>query len=264
MRTVMNGIRRFLREERKAEVPGRTILGIVIFVLAAQFIYILLAGGAFRWLVKHDCPYNYPGSVWESEDPRIRLRVVDGIPEHADAYLIVDGEEMPVVILMDDHISDVSVYDSSASELLLTGSQKTTSEKVVIKVYPEHDRLFNNAYSKIVLHRVYTPYLAEEESYFRDFRIEGDSVVFSCRLVLFNPQDSEIPVEIVGDFSPDAEAGLVREDALKAVSPDDETVSRFVLPPGRTELDVVFIGTHGSGDVRQDRLLPEIELVPVG
>lgn len=109
-----------------------------------------------------------------------------------------------------------------------------------------------------------TPYLVEEDSFFRDFRIEGDSTVFSCRLVLFNPQDGEKTVEIVGDFLPDAEAGLLLEDTLKAVSPDDNTVSRFVLPPGRTELDVVFIGTHGADDVRQDRLLPEIEIVPVG
>lgn len=106
------------------------------------------------------------------------------------------------------------------------------------------------------------PYLVEDDSFFRDFRIDGDSVVFSCRLVLFNPQDSEMAVEIVGDFSQDAEAGLVREDTLTAVSAEDQSASLFVLSPGRTELDVVFVGTHGSGDVRQDRLLPEIEIVP--
>ena len=109
-----------------------------------------------------------------------------------------------------------------------------------------------------------TPYLAEEDSFLRDFRIEGENVVFPCHLTVFNPRDAETEVEITGYFPDDAASGLLLEETLRAVSAEDGSVSRFTLPPGRTELEVVFVGTHGASDVKQDRLLPEIEIVPAG
>ena len=150
-------MRSLFRNERFRKILGKIILGIVVFAAAAQVFYILAAGGAFRWIVKLDSPYNYPGSTWESEDPRIFLHVVDGIPEHAEAYLVMDGDKTPIEILMDDNIRDVCIYDSPVTKQLFMGSHKTSSEKVVIKPYPDHDHLFDGAYSEIILYRTDNP-----------------------------------------------------------------------------------------------------------
>ena len=107
------------------------------------------------------------------------------------------------------------------------------------------------------------PFLAENDSWFDDFQIIGESVVVSCHLTIESPGDADVTVEIYGDFSEDAESGLVKESVIKAVSLDDCDVSRLIIPPGRTQLDVVFMGTHGSSEKKQDRLLPEIEILVV-
>jgi len=72
-----------------------------------------------------------------------------------------------------------------------------------------------------------------------------------------------VTIEIYGDFSEDTEFGLIKESTLKAASGNDRDASRFTIPSGRTQLDVVFIGTHGTCENKQDRLLPKNEILPV-
>ena len=144
---------RFTSSGRKlSSVIGIIILGLVAFAFVAQMIYALLAGGAFRWLRQHDCPYNYPGSIWESEDPRIYLQVEDMSPDHAKAYLVADGETVSIIIDMDDRSGWVDI-DDAGGHLLLKGAVKASSERIIIKVKEDLDYLFDGEYPVITLYR---------------------------------------------------------------------------------------------------------------
>ena len=148
---------RFISRGRKiGRVLGIIILGLVVFAFLAQMIYVLLAGGAFRWLRPHDSPYNYPGSTWESENPQISLQVVDNIPEHVNAYLLIDGIEKPVILFIDDRNPCVDIYDASVTNLLLKGSVRSTTNRIEITVNTDMDYLYGGAYSEIVLFRTDT------------------------------------------------------------------------------------------------------------
>ena len=64
------------------------------------------------------------------------------------------------------------------------------------------------------------PYLVEEESFFSDFAVQGDHVVFLCRLTIRNPSDTPVPVKISGDSPADAESGLLLGPGLNALRLD--------------------------------------------
>jgi len=139
---------------KRAEITVDTVVRILLgFLLAVYLGYGLLAGGAFRWLRPHDPPYNYPGSTWESEDPYISLQVVDKIPEHANAYIVVDGEKRSVIIYMDDQSGFVDIRDAHTRKLLLKGAVKATSERVSIEVVKDLDYLYDGEYPVITLYR---------------------------------------------------------------------------------------------------------------
>ena len=150
-------MRSLFRNERFRKVLGKIILGIAVFAAAAQVFYILLAGGAFRWIVKHDYPYNHPGSTWESEDPRIYLHVVDKIPSHGEAYLVIDDEEIPLEIQMDPYGTRIDFRHGITTELLLVGRGRFSSERVKIRINKDFDTLYDGAYSEIILYRTDNP-----------------------------------------------------------------------------------------------------------
>lgn len=145
MRSVFRG----KRTEITVDTIVRILLGFLLFVYLG---YGMLAGGAFRWITKHDCPYNYPGSIWESEDPRIYLQVEDMSPDHAKAYLVADGETVSIIIDMDDRSGWVDI-DDAGGHLLLKGAVKASSERIIIKVKEDLDYLFDGEYPVITLYR---------------------------------------------------------------------------------------------------------------
>ena len=101
--------------------------------------------------------------------------------------------------------------------------------------------------------------LDEECSYFDNFFVLEGKVYFHCTLVLQNNTDQDIAVKIRGDFQEDFASGLLTEAKLMALSGNQE--DSFVLAPGENELKVVFIGEHGGSSMKQNRLLPEIEIL---
>ena len=127
------------------------------------------------------------------------------------------------------------------------------------------------------------PYLVEEASFFADFVIRDDQVYFLCLLTVHNPSKEAIPVQIKGDFTEDWEGGLLLQRKLFAYQLDytassdflsldadtqkqmtaDDRRRFFLLWPGNNDFLVVFPGTHGKADVKQNRLLPEISFLPL-
>ena len=128
------------------------------------------------------------------------------------------------------------------------------------------------------------PRLVEEESFFSDFTVRGDRVYFLCRLCIRNPADQPRAVLVTGDFSEDAAGGLLAwdvavwalrmedytpgsflsmsDEALAAVTDRnaDGSLRVFPLQPGDNAFWALFVGDHGTAEVKQNRLLPPISI----
>ena len=72
---------------------------IKVSILCMVFMFLL---SSCPPLVPRSTPYDYPGSVWESEDPHIYLKVVDHDPYNAEAYFTVGEKEYPIVYMTDN------------------------------------------------------------------------------------------------------------------------------------------------------------------
>ena len=128
------------------------------------------------------------------------------------------------------------------------------------------------------------PQLVEEESFFSDFTVRGDRVYFLCRLCIRNGADQPQAVQVTGDFSEDAAGGLLAwdvavwalrmedytpgsflsmsDEALAAVTDRnaDGSLRVFPLQPGDNAFWALFVGDHGTAEVKQNRLLPPISI----
>lgn len=128
------------------------------------------------------------------------------------------------------------------------------------------------------------PQLVEEESFFSDFAVRGDRVYFLCRLCIRNGADQPQSVQVTGDFSEDAAGGLLAWDAAvwalrmedytpgSFLSMSDEALAAvtgrnadgslrvFPLQPGDNFFWALFVGDHGTTEVKQNRLLPPISI----
>ena len=107
------------------------------------------------------------------------------------------------------------------------------------------------------------PHVVKEKSFFDDFTVVDRQVFFQYHLVVENRYNKDIKVEIFGDFSRDVTSELVIERSLAGYQAENMSNHEFVLSPGENDLNVVFIGTHGISDQKQDRLLPDDMVVVI-
>lgn len=103
--------------------------------------------------------------------------------------------------------------------------------------------------------------LDEAQSWLEDFSVDGNSVRIFGRLCLKNSTGEAVSVRIYGNFEEDA-GRLLREALLPACEQDKPEQTVFSLQPGENILAVSFIGTFAGTAQKQDRLLPEILIVP--
>ena len=104
-------------------------------------------------------PYDFPGSVWKSEEPEIVLEVAkdSSIPSDSKCWMVCNGQQLDVIFLPG--------YPSRASFVLQKGEELETQDirllicdasfsenKVTLKVI--QDNLFNGDYETITLEPV--------------------------------------------------------------------------------------------------------------
>lgn len=99
------------------------------------------------------------------------------------------------------------------------------------------------------------------KSWFRDFFVENEKVVIKCRIFIDNPTDNEVRVILIGSFQKDYEAGLLKEMRIVAVLEEKPEDIIIIVPPGGAVFNIDFCGTYGGLFQKQDRLLPEIEVI---
>ena len=142
--------------KRVFNVLGFGAAALLFLIVLAVLLFIGLRVGVGLGLVK-TAPYDYLGSTWVSESPAITLYVSPGSRtiEDSEAYITVDGEEIPVLILIERGkiVSIDRRPANSIDDILLRGHlQKMTRKEVVIEVTEDH--AFSGQYKTITLKRV--------------------------------------------------------------------------------------------------------------
>ena len=108
--------------------------------------------------------------------------------------------------------------------------------------------------------------LVEKDSWFSDFKVENGLVWLECELTLENRTAEPISGCFEAWFPGDV-GTLVKEERLPGLPASEaEAMDAAAIPdpavlefaPGRTTLRVVFVGTFGGNDLKQDRLLPQL------
>ena len=107
-------------------------------------------------------------------------------------------------------------------------------------------------------------HLLPEESTFHDFSVQDNLVDIRCSISVANPTDEAVRVIIIGTFDEDQEAGLLKERCLVGVLQKQPDEVILTIPPGGSRwLDIHFYGTFAGLHMKQNRLLPELELIAV-
>lgn len=107
-------------------------------------------------------PYDFPGSVWESEVPYIHLEVPNEPGESITGYYLVDNDRKTVLFSMTAG-STVTLFDLDKYEKAITGGGLDT-DAVLIKASCQYsdetillrikdDMIFNGEYETITLYK---------------------------------------------------------------------------------------------------------------
>lgn len=130
------------------------IIGVLFVMLPVFFFHIIMEIAQYNR--SHSItPYDFPGSVWESYDPKIHLEVS---PEEGRPILgfVEFNSKRTEIALFSNWGSSVKLceWDSMRGPVndLLFALAKCSEEKVVMSV--KEDKLFDGKYKTITLYRV--------------------------------------------------------------------------------------------------------------
>ena len=104
-------------------------------------------------------------------------------------------------------------------------------------------------------------HVVDDASWYSDFSVQGDKVYITCVVTVECSEATEL--QIYGDFRED-EGKLLKNSLLLGQLGEDinSLQSTAALPRGKTELRVTFIGDFAGTAQKQNRLLPQLYLVP--
>ncbi len=132
-------------------------LVIIALLIAGTVLIVLLVSIAISWEHIYNVrkntktPYDYPGSVWKSENPAIELEVSDNMRNIKDSEcrIYVDGKPIKVVFnpgLYPQNATFLCVRDSN---VLIRCKAKFSKTEVILTVL--EDNIYGGEYRKIVL-----------------------------------------------------------------------------------------------------------------
>ncbi len=100
-----------------------------------------------------------------------------------------------------------------------------------------------------------------KKSFFQDFEVVEESVVFRCHYVINNQTDKELSIQLLGDFEKEYGLGCIKEKKLFAQTSAVDTNSVFVIKPGKNTLEICFVGTFNGTKKKANRLLPPTTVI---
>lgn len=106
--------------------------------------------------------------------------------------------------------------------------------------------------------------ICSDGSWLGDYTITGDQVDFFCTAKIKNTGSEEQKINLYGDFSEDMAGGLLKTGRLIAPSGRRSRRDGAFRPARESHAyEVVFTGEYAGTPVKQDRLLPPLEIVPL-
>ena len=112
----------------------------------------------------------------------------------------------------------------------------------------------------------------KEHSYFHDFKIYNGKVYMYCTITLENITDNDLSFSIFAESYEDKVNGLITNERMKGYEWEIDEKTRDMKVTDKkiffinrkqkiSELKIVFIGEHGSGNMKDNRNLPDIYIV---
>lgn len=112
----------------------------------------------------------------------------------------------------------------------------------------------------------------KEHSYFHDFKIYNDKVYMYCTITLENITDNNLSFSIFAESYKDKVNGLITNERMKGYEWEIDEKTREIKVTDKkiffinrkqkiSELKIVFIGEHGSGNMKDNRNLLDIYIV---
>ena len=112
----------------------------------------------------------------------------------------------------------------------------------------------------------------KEHSYFHDFKIYNGKVYMYCTITLENITDNNLSFSIFAESYKDKVNGLITNERMKGYEWEIDEKTREIKVTDKkkffinrkqkiSELKIVFIGEHGSGNMKDNRNLPDIYIV---
>ena len=149
--------------EKRMSKPRLWIIIFVIFLLAVFVISFVC--GSIRYTEKR--MYDYPGSVWECQNPYMHLEVSDIPGGGIEGYLKINNKRIEVKLDCVGTGLETILYDT---EMLANGSYVEEAELIIalckcsekeVTLRVDRDNIFDNQYQEIVLIRQEEPLLNE-------------------------------------------------------------------------------------------------------
>ena len=112
----------------------------------------------------------------------------------------------------------------------------------------------------------------KEHSCFHDFKIYNGKVYMYCTITLENITDNDLLFSIFAESYEDKVNGLITNERMKGYEWEIDEKTRDMKVTDKkiffinrkqkiSELKIVFIGEHGSGNMKDNRNLPDIYIV---
>ncbi len=102
--------------------------------------------------------------------------------------------------------------------------------------------------------------IERERSWFDEFYIKDDRVYIRCYVTMQNSGNEDKYVKLEANMEEDADKKLIRN--AKVTGYDEKGVDEFLVPANSTEeYTIYFIDDFAGNNVKQDRNLPEIDIV---
>ncbi len=100
-------------------------------------------------------------------------------------------------------------------------------------------------------------YNYDESSMTGDFTIENDEVIIPCIISVSNNTNEEQSFTMTGVFEEDEESSLLQDEKISACSKGNKSKVFYISPNSTEVYQVLFIGKHGGGTQKEDRLPPD-------
>ena len=102
--------------------------------------------------------------------------------------------------------------------------------------------------------------LVENQSYFNDYIIKDNKVIIEFYLTFKNNSSNDENVTLAVYLPEDAKSGLLLEEKLYSINNEEKQITYLIPANGVVSYTVKFTGECGGYNVKNNRLLPKIEI----